>query len=678
MALVNRLAGSTSPYLLQHAQQPVAWQPYDDEALTIARDLDRPLLISIGYAACHWCHVMAHESFDDPAIAELINRSFVPVKIDREERPDLDSLYMTATQATTGHGGWPMTVMATPDGRPFFAGTYFPPHDVAGQPGFDRVLLAIESAWRAERAMVERQADELAEAVATEARFVDTLTPLADTAALNFDTSLRTLVDELGRRFDAEFGGFGPAPKFPRPTYVEACLIAARRFGDMHALTMATRTLDAMAAGGIYDHLDGGFARYSVDACWRVPHFEKMLSDQALLATSYLHGYQLTANPDWRQTCLETLEWMLRSLTIETGGLAASIDADAGGAEGAHAVFNPDEVAHALHGVEGALSPDEACRYYCITSEGTFEHGRSVLARPLGSPLARTAPEEVTRVALLEARRARVQPSIDDKVLCEWNAMAASALAEAALVLSRSDFGRQAALIIDHLDSDLRSSAGRLLRSQRAGVASNLALLGDHAWLIIALTRLFELDGQERWLARAVAVTEDMLDLFLDGTIDSPRGFFTTGRDAPPLLARSKDVFDGALPSQTAAALTALARVGALTGDDDLRRLGMASFVQLGSLFQSHVIAIPDLLLALGWLEEAVEVALPGAEEDLVDAVIGHPTPFRILAVGDAPNCGLLAGRAPGAAYVCYHQTCSVPLTDPSSVSAAIDAVVAP
>ena len=675
MELVNRLAGSTSPYLLQHADQPVAWQPFDDEALELARTLDRPLLISIGYAACHWCHVMAHETFDDVELAAVMNRSFIPIKIDREERPDLDSLYMTATQAATGHGGWPMTIMATPDGRPFFAGTYFPPHDAGGQPGFDRVLLAIEAAWRSERPMVESQADELAEAVATEARFVDSIAPLGDDDPLDFDVVLSSLTEELARRFDPTFGGFGPAPKFPRPSYAEACLIAARRRGDQRALEMATRTLDAMAAGGIYDHLDGGFARYSVDGRWLVPHFEKMLSDQALLASAYLHGFELTGNPGWRQTAIETLEWTLRGLGLEGGGLAASIDADAAGVEGSHAVFTPAEVAQALEGVDGVLSPAEACSFYGITPKGTFEHGRSIVARELGGTLLRSPAEEATRAALLAARQRRPQPSVDDKVLCEWNAMTAAVLSEAALVLSRPDFGERAIEIVDHLDTQLRSSTGRLLRSQRAGISSNLALLGDHAWLVIAMTRLFELDGQSRWLERASSVTWDMIDLFLDGSLEEPKGFFTTGADAPALLTRAKDVFDGALPSQTAVAMTALARMSALTGDERLRALAAASLSQVGSLLRSHAVATPDLLLALGWLEEVVEVAIPGGEPDLVRVAVTSATPFRLLATGTS-NCALLDGRAPGAAYVCHHRTCSVPLMDPSSVVEAIDAVV--
>jgi uncharacterized protein YyaL (SSP411 family) len=672
----NRLANETSPYLLQHASNPVAWQPWDADALAVAAAEDKPLLISIGYAACHWCHVMAHESFEDPQVAELVNRSFIPIKIDREERPDLDALYMSATQAATGHGGWPMTVFATPDGRPFFAGTYFPPADRGGQPGFPRVLLALEDAWATQRASVESQADELAAAVAKEARFVDALSPEAPPGDLDLDATLDALVHELAQRFDEQDGGFGGAPKFPRPSYVEALLVHHRRTGSLDSLEMATTTLDAMAAGGIYDHLAGGFARYSVDAQWRVPHFEKMLTDQALLARAYLHGAMATGRPDYVQVVTETLDWMLSALATEHGGLASSLDADADGVEGSHAVFTPAEVVAALEGVTDALSPAEAIAFYSVTSEGTFEHGTSVLARPRGDSLLRTPEQETTRVALLAARALRPQPTVDDKVLVEWNAMAASVFAEAAAVLGVERWGLAAARIITQLDLEFRSGGGRLLRAGRAGTVAHLAMLGDHAWLIEALTRLFELDGDEQWLARADQNAAAMLELFHDGplpTSSAPEqggGFFTTGHDAESLLVRAKDLFDGAMPSATSVAATALIRLGTLRGDHDLIAIADRTISRAAKIIADHPSAVPDLVLAFGWLRAGVEVAIPGQPDALLAAARKVFAPFTLVVHGDDPGCALLTDRQVGLAYVCRRGVCELPVADPDSVVA--------
>ena len=680
----NRLANETSPYLLQHATNPVAWQPWDAEALALAAAEDKPLLISIGYAACHWCHVMAHESFEDPHVAELVNRSFIPIKIDREERPDLDALYMSATQAATGHGGWPMTVFATPDGRPFFAGTYFPPTDRGGQPGFPRVLLALEDAWATQRASVENQADELAQAVAKEARFVDALSPEAPLGDLDLDAVLDALAHELAQRFDEHDGGFGGAPKFPRPSYIEALLVHHRRTGSLDSLTMATSTLDAMAAGGIYDHLAGGFARYSVDARWRVPHFEKMLTDQALLARAYLHAAVATGRADYLQVVTETLDWMLSDLATESGGLASSIDADADGAEGSHAVFTPAEVTAALDGVAGVLSADDAMAFYSVTPEGTFEHGASVLARPRGDALLRSPEEEATRRALLAARGHRPQPTVDDKVLVEWNAMAASVLAEAALVLGNERWGQAAARIIDELDVKFRSEEGRLMRAGRAGSIAHLAMLGDHAWLIEAMTRLFELDGDDRWLDRATDTAAAMLDLFFDGplpTSTAPEqggGFFTTGEDADSLLVRAKDLFDGALPSATSVAATALVRLGTLRGDHDLIAVADRTISRASKIIADHPSAVPDLVLAFGWLRAGVEVAVPGEPGPLLDAVRGVFAPFTLVVHGQGPGCALLADRVVGLAYVCRHGVCELPVADPGSVVAQLDHALEP
>jgi uncharacterized protein YyaL (SSP411 family) len=658
----------SSPYLIQHADNPVDWQTWDDEAFELARALDRPLFISIGYASCHWCHVMAHESFEDEATAELINRAFVPIKVDREERPDVDQLYMTATQAVSGHGGWPMSVFATPDGRPFYAGTYFPPSDRGGMPGFSHVLRSLEGAWMAQRSKVEEQADSLLEAVRKEATFLDTMVQRSP-EPLIFSSVLDRLIDELSKRFDQLDGGFGGAPKFPRPSYVEACLVHHAKTGDPQGLAMATTTLDAMAAGGIYDHLAGGFARYAVDQTWTVPHFEKMLSDQALLARCYLHAFQLTGNPSYAQVARETFDWVLDELSLPQGGYASSVDADADGHEGSHAVFSPAQIADALAGEPGALSPKGACDFYSVSAEGSFEHGASVLARRRG-PQTRSLPEEATRAALLRTRRRRPQPAIDDKVLLEWNALFASCLAEAAGSMGDERWALEAARLVGQLERTFSTQNGRLARSARQGRADHLAMLGDYAWLIDAETRLFELEGDGAWLERAQQRAHEMIELFWDGEVprahqvDVGRGFFSTGRDARALVVRAKELFDGALPSASSVAATALARLAQLLGDRDLAAVAQRQVELATPILREQPTAVPDLVAALGWLVDSVEIALPGGPDALLDAVRTMAIPFGIVAFGNDPRCGLLAGREPGLAYVCRLGVCEQPVSE--------------
>ncbi len=400
---VNRLADETSPYLRQHADNPVDWYPWGAEALERARVEDKPLFVSIGYASCHWCHVMAHESFEDPEVAAELARSFISVKVDREERPDLDAVYMAATQAVTGAGGWPMSVFCTPDGRPFFAGTYFPPDDRHGMPSFRRVVDSLAGAFAERRTEVEEQANVLAEAVAKDVDLPDRLdraglgVPGAEGAGSrwgSFGEVLGDLTADLAQRFDPDWGGFGPAPKFPRPTYVELCLRQYVGTGDPGALAMATTTLDAMARGGIYDHLAGGFARYSTDNQWLVPHFEKMLTDQAQLARAYLHAWQVTDDPEYLQVLTETLDYVTETLGAPGGGLFSSEDADAAGVEGGHATFTPTQVAEALAAAGRADLLDATLEWYGVTEAGNWE-STTVLRRPLGAPLAR--PERSRR-----------------------------------------------------------------------------------------------------------------------------------------------------------------------------------------------------------------------------------------------------------------------------------------
>ncbi len=694
---MNRLAEETSPYLRQHAGNPVGWYPWGEEAFDRARREDKPLFVSVGYASCHWCHVMAHESFEDPATATDLDRSFVSVKVDREERPDVDAVYMAAVQAMTGSGGWPMSVFCTPDGRPFFGGTYFPPTDRHGMPAFRRVLAALAEAWTERRAEVEAQADALVEAVAREVCLADHLadrlaadanvatTDRATTSAATAggpDASsgpdgaaagsaraadlLARTVAQLGERFDPEWGGFGPAPKFPRPTLVELCLRHHRATGDERSLAMATTTLDAMAAGGIYDHLAGGFARYSTDRQWLVPHFEKMLTDQALLARAYLHAWQETGRPEYRQVVVETLGYVLADLAAPVGGLCASEDADAAGVEGGHATSTPDQVAGALAaaGREDLLAT--ALAWYGVTPDGNWE-GTTVLRRPVGGPLLRPGPVEEARRLLLVARRQRPQPARDGKVLTEWNAMAAAVLAEAAGAAGEPGWARAAEDLGDFLFAELRGPDGHWRRS----LGSDLpAYAADHAWLVECCTRLAELTGRARWTERAVAVAGTLLDQFWD---DRRGGLFTTGHRAERLVVRAKELVDGAIPSANAVAAGALLRLAALTGDERFGDAGGRILALAAPLLAEQPLALADMVAAAGLAEGTTEVVVAGDRPDLLAVARARWLPGAVLAWGEPWPSPLWEGRAPGAAYVCHRYTCQVPATDAATLASQLD-----
>jgi len=663
---VNRLADETSLYLRQHADNPVDWYPWGPDALAHARDEDKPLFVSVGYAACHWCHVMAHESFEDDAVAARLRRSFVAVKVDREERPDVDAVYMAAVQALTGSGGWPMSVFCTPDGRPFFAGTYFPPDDRGGLPSFSRVLDALADAWATKRSLVEEQADALAEAVRHQVALSDTLTANLDAPAPHFDDLLDRAVGQLSRSFDETLGGFGAAPKFPRPTLVELCLRHHVRRGSARSLEMATTTLDAMAAGGIYDHLAGGFARYSTDRRWLVPHFEKMLTDQALLARAYLHAWQLTGRADYAQVLAETLDWVLDELTEPTGGLWSSVDADAGGIEGAHVTFTLEEARRAFSSAGRQDLAEATIAWYGIGAEGNWE-GTNVLHRPAGRPLARPADVEEGRLILLAARAARPRPAIDDKVLTEWNAMAASTLAEASAATGEARWAAAAARICDLLFDQSRRADGRWLRSRQNGRARHLAFATDYAWLVDACTRLGELSGEARWTERATEIAQALIDLFLDEG-DGAASLYSTGHDADALVVRPKEFQDGAVPSPNSVAATALLRLGALTGDARLTDVATRLIHTAAPLLEESPLALADLLVAVGLAEDLVEVVVAGDRPDLLSVVRGRWLPGAVLAWGERTSSPLWEGRRDGAAYVCRHFVCRAPATDPATL----------
>jgi uncharacterized protein YyaL (SSP411 family) len=697
---VNHLADETSPYLRQHADNPVEWYPWGDEALRRAREEDKPIFLSIGYASCHWCHVMAHESFEDTETASDLARWFISVKVDREERPDLDTVYMTATQALTGSGGWPMSVFCTPDGRPFYAGTYFPPVERHGMPSFRRVVQALGEAWAGERAQVLEQADALVGAVRKELRLAESLgegqagaggeeehggggdgrgaapslvgRSAAGAGAIDADAVLSQVVAGLDAGFDDEWGGFGPAPKSPRPTLVELCLRRAGRGGAdaEQARQMAVRTLDAMAAGGIYDHLVGGFCRYSTDARWLVPHFEKMLTDQALLGRAYLHAWQATGEAQYLGVATETLDFVLRDLSTPEGALYSSFDADAGGVEGAHATFTLDELREILP----ASLVGPAAEWYGITERGNWE-GRSIPVRPVGAPLQRPPEIEEARALLAAARAQRVQPARDEKVLTEWNAMAAATLAEVASATGISHYGQRAEEICAFLWESMYTD-GRLMRSWQGGRARHLAVATDYAWLVEACLRLSEWTGTSVWRERAMDSTTQLLDLFWD---DESGGFFTTGGDAEALVVRPKEFFDGAVPAANSVAVTALLRANALADDPRIDEAVDRTIALARPLLGRHPAALADLVAALPMWSGRYEIVVTGDRPDLLAEVRRHWLPAAVLAWGQPDDGPLFEGRPsdPGLAYVCQARSCRTPAADVDTLARQLESLVA-
>jgi len=647
---MNRLAAETSPYLQQHKDNPVDWYPWGEEAFARARATDRPILLSVGYAACHWCHVMAHESFEDPATAAVMNELFVNVKVDREERPDVDAVYMEAVQAMSGHGGWPMTMFLTPEAKPFFGGTYFPPEPRPGLPGFVQVCRAVADAWSDRRDAVTEQATELSAALG---RMGDLAPGGGDRPGLE---AARAACQALGASFDPEWGGFGRSPKFPQPDTIEALLRLYARDGDAASLAIAITTLDAMAAGGIYDHLGGGFHRYSVDRRWLVPHFEKMLYDQALLVRAYLHAWQLTGDARHLQVLSETVDYVRRELRHPGGGFFSSEDADSEGVEGKFYVWSLSEL-----GVVAGPDAAEAAAWWGVSTAGNFE-GSNILHRPVRGDLMRPEAVERARRALFDARETRVRPGLDDKVLTEWNALFVSALAEAAAATGRADWLDDARAAGEFLLGSLRRDDGRWMRSWRTGKAQHLAYAGDHAALVDAFTRLAEATGEARWMAEAGSVADALIDLFADPTNG---GFFTTGSDAERLITRSKDVLDNALPSANAVAAVALHRLAALGGDDRYRVRAESVVALMADTLANHPAALCHLLWAveLG-AGPVVEVAIAGDRPDLVAAVQRRWLPGAVLAWGEPYPSPLFTDRREGMAYVCRDYTCSAPTGD--------------
>jgi uncharacterized protein len=673
---VNRLRNSTSPYLLQHADNPVDWWPWCDEAFAEAARRDVPVLLSVGYAACHWCHVMAHESFEDPETAALLNEHMVAVKVDREERPDVDAVYMTATQAMTGQGGWPMTVVMTPGKEPFFCGTYLP------RPHFTRLVTDLSRAWRTHHDDVTDRATQIAAALAQNA--AATAQALrGEAGSPQLGPSAAAAVEGLRRDYDAARGGFGGAPKFPPSMVLEFLLRHYERTADADALAMAEGTCEAMARGGMYDQLGGGFARYSVDAGWVVPHFEKMLYDNALLARVYAHLWRRTGSALAGRVAGQTCDWMLRELRTAEGGLASSLDADSEGEEGKFYVWRPGE----LRDVLGPEDGDFAAAAFGVTEEGTFEHSASVLQRL-------TEPADSGRFArvsdaLLAARGTRVRPGRDDKVVAAWNGMAISALAECGLLLARPDLtaaARDAAGLL----AGLHLSGGRLIRTSRDGMAGDTAgTLEDYACVAEGFLTLSGVTGEARWLRLAA----DLLEVALGSFGDGEGGFYDTAADGEALIFRPADPADNATPSGAFALAGALLSYSALTGSARHREAAEGALGVLpgiAALYPRAAGAGPSVAEAI--LAGPAEIAIVGGPQDdrtraLHQTALHAAPPGAVLALGDGSQpigagdiagggVPLLDGRglvdgAP-AAYVCRQFTCQAPVTTPEQLRAVL------
>jgi uncharacterized protein len=673
---MNRLASESSPYLRQHADNPVDWYPWGEEAFARAVAEDRPILLSVGYSACHWCHVMAHESFEDDEVAAVMNDRFVNVKVDREERPDVDAIYMDAVQALTGRGGWPMTVFLTPDGRPFFGGTYFPKDDRQGMPGFIRVMDAVEDVWRNKRADVLDQAEQLTTAMSA-TTLKDQLTS-ADAPEASSSLVLDQAEAAFAAAFDAALGGFGPAPKFPPSMAVDFLL---RRFvgtGSTDALTMATTTLDAMAAGGIYDHVGGGFARYSTDAHWLVPHFEKMLYDQALLVGAYLRAFLVTGEPRYRRIVEATITYVLRELRHEDGGFYSAEDADSEGVEGKFYLWSLDELTE----VCGDATP-EVVRAFGVTQGGNFTDPHTGFSGNILHLVDHTevlSPEITDALArLFERREGRIRPGRDDKVLLGWNALFLRSLAEAAAAFDRADWMDAARANARFIETALRRDDGRRLRSWHASSGGrHLAVAEDYAALLEACVTLGEVDDVA-WLTNARGCADDLLRLFHD---EESGGFFTTGRDAEALIVRPQDFFDNAIPSENSLAADGLLRLAAITGDESLAASPRRYVARLAPLAGRHATSFGFLLGAYERANTtAIEIALVGHDPALRREVFARLIPDSV-AVQSEPGSGaevtpLLADRGlvvgKPAAYVCEGFVCRLPVTTPEALRAEID-----
>ena len=672
----NHLINETSPYLLQHAHNPVDWYPWGEEAFGKAKAENKPVLLSIGYSACHWCHVMAHESFEDEAIAELMNEHFVNIKVDREERPDLDQIYMNAVQMMTHHGGWPMTVFLTPDGVPFYGGTYFPPQDRYNMPGFPRILISVAEAFR----------DRPDDVSATSSSVLKELERVSTAAGSDEPISKETLDAAylaLLRTYDATNGGFGGAPKFPPSMTLEFLMRVHARTSNQEALNIVSHTLRKMANGGIYDHLGGGFHRYSVDAVWLVPHFEKMLYDNALLSRLYLHYFQLTGDEQARDTAKGILDYVLREMTDDGGGFYSTQDADSEGHEGKFFVWTIDEIKTALGDADSPLF----CAYYNVTESGNFE-GKNILnvTRSLeevaGELKIKTndARESIerSRKKLFEIRERRVKPDRDEKILTAWNGLMLASFAEGGAILQNDDYlnaaRRNAEFVLEKLHRD-----GLLLRTSKDGKAKLNGYLEDYAFFSEALLTLSEATGELRWMTEALKLTDRMLEEFWDA---ENGGFFFTGKSHETLIVRSKDYFDNATPSGNSVAAAALLRLAMLTDNDDYRNRAVAVLHEISDSARRYPSGFGYALSAADFhLSTPKEIAIVGKDVastvEFLREIWGRYLPNKVVATAtpeDRPDSTpvVLLHQKPllgsATAYVCEHYTCKEPATDVSTL----------
>ena len=680
----NRLIDETSPYLLQHAHNPVDWYPWGPEALARSREENKPILLSIGYSACHWCHVMEHESFENEEIARLMNENFVCIKVDREERPDLDSIYMNAVQMMTGHGGWPMTVFLTPDLRPFYGGTYYPPADRHGLPGFPRVLTSIADSYKTRLSDIETSA----KAITAE---LNKINRFASSGEMLTTDVLNQAFSALAGNFDRVNGGFGGAPKFPPSMTLMFLLHHHKRTNSTEALKMTELTLDKMARGGMYDHLGGGFARYSVDARWQVPHFEKMLYDNALLARVYLYAYQATKNMTYRRIAEEVLEYIVRDMTDRSGAFYSSEDADSEGEEGKFYVWTRAEIMSVLGEEEGSLF----CEFFNVTEAGNFEHGASILNTPLSlEEFAATKGaglEELRRrintskQRLFNLREARVRPGRDDKSLAAWNGLMLTAFAEAANILGRDDYREIAVRNAEFINKSLTRD-GRLLRTYKAGQSKLNGYLEDYAYVIEGMLALWEATFELRFFNQARELADRMIAQFWD---EAEGGFYFTSADHEELITRTKDYFDNAVPSGNSVAAQALLKLFLLTQEHEYQRCAVAVLRSVRQAVAKYPSAFGYALCALDfYLSEPKEIAIVGPPDShevrlFIEEIYSRYLPNKVVAAraaedeASAEAIGLLADRpmmdGKATVYVCRDYACLAPATTAEELASRLD-----
>ena len=670
---INRLSEETSPYLLQHANNPVDWYPWSAEALELAKNQNKPIFLSIGYSTCHWCHVMAHESFEDEQIAKIMNQYFISIKVDREERPDIDSIYMQAVQMMTGSGGWPLSVFLTPEGKPFYGGTYFPPKDSFGRPGFDNVLLAVANAWKNNREDLVNSAAKISQILSDKS---------ASSKIKLSEDMLKNAVTHLEDTFDPRHGGFGIAPKFPQPSNLLVLLRSLFRTRDDKILNIITKTLDKMAKGGIYDHLGGGFHRYSTDAIWLVPHFEKMLYDQALLSKVYLEAYQVTGNSEYALVAREIFEYVLSGLRDAQGGFYSAEDADSEGEEGTFYLWDPKETIDIL-GEDTAKIFNE---YYDVTKRGNFEHNKSILH--IEKPITelnkefKTNPETI-RAALQESRKKlfairakRIRPHRDEKIITAWNGLMISSLSLGGAVLGESKYSQAAEKAAEFVLTKVRKN-NRLMRYYGKGKAVQLAVLNDYAFMITGLLDLYESTFDAKWLLEAKNLSDQMIELFID---KENGGFFLTGKDSEKLLIRNIPDYDGAVPSGNSAAAAALLRLGQLTMDLEFTRQGEKVLNAFSNQLKQSPAHLTYMLVALDfWIGPRQEIVITGNREsnDTKDMIkLLHETflPKTVIILHEQEQAGktieniipfiksqnMINNRA--TAYVCENFACNQPV----------------